>query len=138
MDPNNNIEDDAERTAMLRRQQMRIEHRRGPLADVEGPPRSEADRLLLEREEQIDRNRDLSRSLIMVGAFLLIYAGVWLIYAQYDVREGRHFALGLMIVSALIGMALVLLGIITRHRQPTMRLDTRRPRKKSSRLRSPL
>ncbi len=126
MDPNKNIEDDAERTAMLRRQQMRIERRRDPLAGVEAPPLNEADRLLLEREAEIDRNRDLSRSLIMVGAFLLIYAVVWLIYAQYDVREGRHFALGMMVVSALIGVALVLGGAIIRRRQPTMRDDSRR------------
>lgn len=126
MDANRDIEDDAERTAMLRRQQMRVERRRGQLADVEEAPRSEADRQLLQREAEIDRNRDLSRSLVMLGSFLLIYAVVWLIYAQYDVREGRHFALGITIVSALIGALLILVGVLIRRRQPAMRIDTRR------------
>jgi len=74
-------------------------------------------------EESIAQNRTVSRFLIMLGVFLLIFAGFWWIYAGWDVRGGREFTIALMLTSAAVGLILIVAGAIKRSQQPVLHRD---------------
>ena len=126
MDSNNRIEDPEER-AELRRRKMRVEHRREPLIGTSEPLLDDREHVL-DVEERIDQNRIVSRYLIMLGAFLLIFAGFWLIYAGWDIRGGHRFATSFTVISAVIGLALIIAGKIKRSHQPAVRSVRRESR----------
>ena len=116
MDLNNRIEGPEDR-AELRRREMRVEHRREPLTGTSEPLLDDREHVL-DLEESIEQNRTVSRFLIMLGVFLLIFAGFWWIYTGWDVRGGRDFTIALMLTSAAIGLVLIVAGAIKRSRQP--------------------
>ena len=83
---------------------------------------------MLDAEERIEQNRIVSWFLIMLGVFLLIFAGFWWIYTGWDVRGGREFTIGLMLISAAVGLILIIAGAIKRSHQPVVRRERREPR----------
>lgn len=119
MDFSERIEDPEER-AGLRRREMRVERRREPMIGS-SEPLLDAREHVLDLEENIEQNRVVSRLMIMLGVFLLIFAGFWLIYIGWDVRGGRDFTIGLMATSAVIGLILIVAGAVKRSRQPVLR-----------------
>jgi hypothetical protein len=121
MDLNNRIED-PENRAELRRREMQVEHRREPLIGTSEPLLDDRDHVL-DVEESIAQNRTVSRFLIMLGVFLLIFAGFWWIYTGWDVRGGREFTIALMLTSAAAGMILIVAGAIKRSQQPVLHRD---------------
>jgi len=126
MDLNNRIEG-PEYRAELRRRAMRMEHRREPLIGTSEPLLDDREHVL-DAEERIEQNRIVSRFLIMLGVFLLIFAGFWWIYTGWDVRGGREFTIGLMLISAAVGLILIIAGAIKRSHQPVVRRERREPR----------
>ena len=111
------LEDDPEHQARLRREQMRLEPERnsaignsGPLLEDRMPPP--------DLETSIEQNRITSRMLILLGSFCLIFAGFWLLYAGWDVREGRAFVPTMVIISGIVGLVLVIAGALKLNRQP--------------------
>ncbi len=83
---------------------------------------------LLDAEERIDSNRTKSRLIMMLGVFFLLFAGFWLIYAGQDIRDGRSFTIGLLVISSLVGLVLIVAGAITRSHQPMLQSERRRSR----------
>ena len=123
----NRIEDDPEHRAELHRREMRMEARREPVIGTSGPlldVREEP----LDVEESIAQNRTVSRLLITLGVFFLMFAGFWLIFVGWDVRDGREFTIGLMAISAVIGLVLIVSGAMKRSHQPVLRYERRRRR----------
>ena len=123
----NRIEDDPEHRAELHRREMRMEARREPVIGTSGPlldVREEP----LDVEESIAQNRTVSRLLITLGVFFLMFAGFWLIFVGWDVRDGREFTIGLMAISAVIGLILIVSGAMKRSHQPVLRYERRRRR----------
>ena len=118
MDLKNRIED-PEDGAELRRRELRFERRREPLIGTSEPLLDDREHVL-DPEESIEQNRTVSRLLIMLGVFLLIFAGFWLIFAGGDVRGGREFTVGWMAISAAIGLILIIAGAVKRSRQPVL------------------
>lgn len=129
MDLNERIEDPEER-AELRRREMRLERRerrREPLIGTSEPLLGDREHVL-DVEESLEQNRTVSRLMIMLGVFLLIFAGFWLIYAGWDVRGGRQFTIALLAISAVIGLVLILAGAIKRSRQPALHREESKSR----------
>ena len=126
MDLNERIEDPEER-AELRRREMRLE-RREPLIGTSEPLLDDREHVL-DVEESIEQNRTVSRLMIMLGVFLLVFAGFWLIYAGWDVRGGRQFTIALLAISAVIGLVLILAGAIKRSHQPALHREQSESRK---------
>jgi hypothetical protein len=126
MDLNNRIEDPEDK-AELRRREMRVEHRWDPLIGTSEPLLNDREHVL-DVEESIVQNRTVSRFLIMLGVFLLIFAGFWWIYTGWDVRGGRDFTIALMLTSAAIGLILIVAGAIKRSRQPALHREMRQSR----------
>src|SRR5690349_7404013 len=126
MDLNNRIEDPEDR-AELRRREMQVERRREPLIGTSEPLLDDREHVL-DVEESIEQNRTVSRLLIMLGVFLLIFGGFWLIFIGWDVRGGRNFVVGLTAVSVVVGLVLILAGAIKRSRQPVLHREESRSR----------
>ena len=121
MDLNDRIEDPEER-AELRRSEMRVERRREPLIGTSEPLLDDREHVL-DVEENIEQNRTVSRLLIMLGVFLLLFGGFWLIYIGWDVRGGRDFVVGLTAISVVIGLVLIVAGAVKRSRQPALQRE---------------
>jgi len=73
-------------------------------------------------ESRVEDARNLSRTLIVLGGFLLIYAWVLLVWVGWDVRSGNAFFSVMCAVSGGIGLALVLWGYVERRRVLRLRL----------------
>jgi hypothetical protein len=127
MDLDDRITEDPEDRAELRRREMRVEHRREPLIGTSEPLLNDREHML-DVEESIAQNRTVSRFLIMLGVFLLIFAGFWWVYTGWDVRGGRDFTIALMLTSAAIGLILIVAGAIKRSRQPALHREMRQSR----------
>jgi small-conductance mechanosensitive channel len=123
----NRIEDDPEHRAELHRREMRMEARREPVIGTSGPLLDDREEPL-DVEESIAQNRTVSRLLITLGVFFLMFAGFWLIFVGWDVRDGREFTIGLMAISAVIGLVLIVSGAMKRSHQPVLRYERRRRR----------
>jgi hypothetical protein len=126
MDLNNRIEG-ADDRAELRRREMRVERRREPLIGTSEPLLDDREHVL-DAEESIRQNRIVSRFLIMLGVFFLIFAGFWWIYTGWEVRNGREFTISLMLISAAVGLILIIAGAIKRSRHPMVRRARRESR----------
>jgi len=73
-------------------------------------------------ESRIDDSRNLSRTLIVLGSFLLIYAWVLLVWVGWDLGSGNSFFSVMCAVSGTIGLALILWGYVERRRVLRLRL----------------
>ena len=73
-------------------------------------------------ESRVDDARNLSRTLMVLGGFLLIYAWVLLVWVGWDVRSGSVFFSVMCAVSGTIGLGLVLWGYVERRRVLRLRL----------------
>jgi len=76
-------------------------------------------------ESRVEDSRNLSRTLMVLGGFLLIYAWVLLVWVGWDVRGGTAFFSVMCAVSGVIGLALVLWGYVERRRVLRLRLHLR-------------
>ena len=73
-------------------------------------------------ESRVEDSRNLSRTLMVLGGFLLIYAWVLLVWVGWDVRGGTAFFSVMCAVSGTIGLALVLWGYVERRHVLRLRL----------------
>ncbi|HWY67768.1 MAG TPA: hypothetical protein VNX88_03835 [Terriglobales bacterium] len=73
-------------------------------------------------ESRVEDSRNLSRTLMVLGGFLLIYAWVLLVWVGWDVGSGNAFFSVMCTVSGTIGLALVLWGYVERRRVLRLRL----------------
>jgi hypothetical protein len=74
-------------------------------------------------ESRVDDSRNLSRTLIVLGMFLLIFAWVLLLWVGWDVRSGSQFFGAMCALSIAVGLGLVVWGFVERQR--VLRLHSR-------------
>ena len=67
-------------------------------------------------EHRIEDSRSLSRTLLVLGSFLLIFAWVLLLWVGWDVRSGNVFFSSMCAISIVIGLGLIVWGIVERQR----------------------
>jgi len=67
-------------------------------------------------EHRIDEIRGLSRTLLILGSFLLIFAWVLLLWVGWDVRSGNMFFTTMWSISVALGLGLVVWGLVERSR----------------------
>jgi len=67
-------------------------------------------------EYRIDEIRGLSRTLLILGSFLLIFACVLLLWVGWDVRSGNMFFTTMWSISVALGLGLVVWGLVERNR----------------------
>jgi len=73
-------------------------------------------------ESRIDDSRNLTRTLMVLGGFLLAFACVLLVWVGWDLGSGNSFFSTMCAVSAGIGSALILWGLVERTRVRRLRL----------------
>ena len=76
-----------------------------------------------EIEHRIEDSRSLSRTLLVLGSFLLIFAWVLLLWVGWDARSGNVFFSSMCAISVVIGLGLIVWGIVERQR--VLRLHAR-------------
>jgi hypothetical protein len=79
--------------------------------------RREHDRLgytIPDLEDKIDDVRNLSRTLMVLGALLLIFAWIVTWWVGWDVRSGNTFFSSMWIVAVVIGLGLIVWGTVER------------------------
>lgn len=74
-------------------------------------------------ESLVDDSRNLSRTLIVLGSFLLIFAWMLLLWVGWDVRSGEIFFSTMCVISIAVGLGLAVWGFVERQR--VMRLRAR-------------
>jgi hypothetical protein len=67
-------------------------------------------------EHRVEDIRSLSRTLLVLGSFLLIFAWVLLLWVGWDVRSGSVFFSSMCAISVVIGLGLIVWGIVERQR----------------------
>lgn len=73
-------------------------------------------------ESYVDDARNLSRTLIVLGSFLLIFAVVLLLWVGWDVRSGEIFFSTMCVISIAVGLGLTAWGFIERQRVMHLRV----------------
>jgi hypothetical protein len=73
-------------------------------------------------ESRIEDSRNLTRTLLVLGGFILVFAWVLLVWVGWDVGSGNSFLSTMCAVSAGIGMTLVLWGLFERRRVRSLKL----------------
>src|SRR5690349_5955927 len=73
-------------------------------------------------ESRIDDSRNRTRTLMVLGSFLLIFAWVLLVWVGWDVGSGNSFFSTICAVSAGIGVTLILWGLLERRRVRSLRI----------------
>ena len=71
---------------------------------------------LPDAEVRIDNARNLSRLLVVLGACLLMFAWVLLLWVGWDVRDGKVFFSTMCAISVVIGLGLITWGYVERRR----------------------
>ena len=92
--------------------------------------RREHDRLAYngpDLESRVDDSRNLTRTLIVLGMFLLIFAWVLLLWVGWDLRSGEVFFSTMCAVSIAGGLGLIAWGFIERQRVMRLRAPLARP-----------
>jgi hypothetical protein len=69
-----------------------------------------------DRELKVDDTRNFSRFLIMLGAFLLVFAGVLLMWDGWDLRSGSVFFNSMTLIAVVVGCGLIVWGLVERNR----------------------
>lgn len=123
MEPDRIEENDQERREETRREQIRIVNSGEPRQEFEADRGVNPELVML--EDEIEEIRLASRVMIMLGTFLLIFAGFWMIYVGWDIRGGRGFTPAMVLISAVVGVALIIAGAMTRRRQRVLHEDRR-------------
>jgi len=67
-------------------------------------------------QDRIDDVRNLSRTLMVLGALLLIFAWILALWVGWDVRSGNTFFSTMWIVAIIIGLGLIVWGRVERQR----------------------
>jgi len=67
-------------------------------------------------ESCVDDARNLSRTLMVLGSFLLIFAGILLLWVGWDVRSGEIFFSTMCVISIAVGLGLAMWGFVERQR----------------------
>lgn len=67
-------------------------------------------------EHRMEDSRSLSRTLLVLGSFLLIFAWVLLLWVGWDVRSGNTFFSSMCALSVVIGLGLIVWGTVERQR----------------------
>jgi hypothetical protein len=78
-------------------------------------------------EHRVEDSRNLSRTLVVLGSFLLIFAGVLLTWVGWDVRSGEIFFSTMCVVAAIVGLGLIAWGGVERQRVLRLKLRLMRP-----------
>lgn len=81
--------------------------------------RHEHDRLgytIPDLEDRIDDVRSLSRTLMVSGSLILIFAWILTWWVGWDMRSGNTFFTTMWVVGMIIGFGLILWGSVERHR----------------------
>ena len=78
-------------------------------------------------ESRVDDSRNLSRTLIVLGVFLLVFAWVLLLWVGWDVRSGSVFFSSMCAVAIALGLGLVAWGYVERQRVLRLRAPLARP-----------
>lgn len=78
-------------------------------------------------ESRVEESRNLSRTLMVLGMFLLIFAWVLLLWVGWDVRSGEVFFSTMCVVSIAVGLGLMAWGFIERQRVMRLRAPLARP-----------
>jgi hypothetical protein len=78
-------------------------------------------------ESRIDDSRNLSRTLVLLGSCLLIFAWVLLLWVGWDVRSGQVFFSTMCAVAIAVGLGLVAWGYIERQRVMSLRAPLAKP-----------
>jgi len=73
-------------------------------------------------ESRVDDSRNLSRTLMVLGGFLLVYAWVLLVWVGWDLGSGNSYFSVMCAVSGTIGLALILWSYVERRRVLRLRL----------------
>jgi hypothetical protein len=92
--------------------------------------RREHDRLAFngpDLESRVEDSRNLTRTLMVLGMFLLIFAWVLLLWVGWDVRSGEVFFSTMCAVSIAVGLGLIAWGFIERQRVMHLRAPLARP-----------
>ena len=80
---------------------------------------------LPDMEARVDNARNLSRLLVVLGACLLGFAWVLLLWVGWDVRSGSIFFSTMCVIATVIGFGLITWGYVERRR--VVRLLSRMP-----------
>jgi hypothetical protein len=67
-------------------------------------------------ESRVDDSRNLSRTLVVLGSCLLIFAWVLLLWVGWDVRSGQTFFITMCAVAIAAGLGLIVWGYVERQR----------------------
>lgn len=78
-------------------------------------------------ESRVEDSRNLSRTLMVLGFFLLIFAWVLLLWVGWDVRSGEVFFSTMCAVSIAAGLGLIAWGFIERQRVMRLRAPLASP-----------
>jgi hypothetical protein len=78
-------------------------------------------------ESRVDDSRNLSRTLVLLGSCLLIFAWVLLLWVGWDVRSGQVFFSTMCAVAIAVGLGLVAWGYIERQRVMSLRAPLAKP-----------
>jgi len=73
-------------------------------------------------ESSVDDARNLSRTLMVLGSFLLIFACVLLLWVGWDVRSGEIFFSTMCVISVAVGLGLTAWGLVERQRVMHLRV----------------
>ena len=78
-------------------------------------------------ESRVEDSRNLTRTLIVLGMFLLIFAWVLRLWVGWDVRSGEVFFSTMCAVSIAVGLGLIAWGFIERQRVMHLRAPLAAP-----------
>src|SRR6185437_11267000 len=78
-------------------------------------------------ESRVEDSRNLSRTLIVLGMFLLIFAWVLLLWVGWDVRSGEVFFSTMCAVSIAVGLGLIAWGFVERQHVMGLRAPLAKP-----------
>src|SRR6185437_14463670 len=78
-------------------------------------------------ESRVEDSRNLTRTLIVLGMFLLIFAWVLLLWVGWDVRSGEVFFSTMCAVSIAVGLGLIAWGFIERQHVMGLRAPLAKP-----------
>ena len=83
----------------------------------------------------MEDSRNLSRTLMVLGSFLLVFAWVLLLWVGWDVRSGEVFFSAMCVISIAVGLGLFAWGLVERQRVMHLRAPLADPEERIERVR---